>query len=718
MALTILSVAYPFAVMGPGSVGGAEQILTVLEAELVSQGFDSLVVAREGSVPAGRLLASPVPSGVITDEVRDEVTRAHQANIDRAFANHAIDLVHMHGIDFHRYRIPAGVAVLVTLHLPPSWYPVEIWRLPSNYQMQCVSETQRLACPEAIREHLPVIENGVALPPADKLPTRRNYAVMLARICPEKNLHEGMDAARLAGVPVLLAGEAFPYAEHLQYLHEQIEPRLGEGARLLGPVGGAEKTRLLARARCLLLPTTAPETSSLAAMEAFAVGTPVVAYRSGAIPEIVEDGRTGFLVDDVSGMAAAIERVGEIDPAECRRVVASRFPLSRMVQGYTELYGQMLGKTSRSSEHTSAELARNEESRTHPDASDGVAGARAANSTLTLAVLTKTCELEALVPEWTSLWQADRRATPFGSPEWLLPWWRHVGVGELFTVTIRGGGDDRLIGLLPMYVYTQPKDGERHLLLLGAGTSDYLDGLFASNAEAERIAEAALGELARHRDRWDRAFLHQLRENSPLLAWARRAGWKSFHSDPCSSVQVEGWARLPAKIRLNSGRYRRRAEARGRLSFTCAATADEAKGSLDDLIALHAKRWQDDGVLTSSAVQQHHRESVPRLREAKLLAMLSLKLDGRTVAVLYALLDPPLRAREGGERRMYSYLIGFDPEYGDLSPGTLLLSYAFDQCEAGGITRLDMLRGGEGYKHLWGAVLEPTFGFELPEPRS
>ena len=99
------------------------------------------------------------------------------------------------------------------------------------------------------------------------------------------------------------------------------------GVKLVGAVGGAEKERLLRGAQCLLLPTLAPETSSLVAMEAAAAGTPVVAYRSGAVPEVVEDGVTGFLVDGVEAMARAIGRVGEIDREACRRVARERFSL-------------------------------------------------------------------------------------------------------------------------------------------------------------------------------------------------------------------------------------------------------------------------------------------------------------------------------------------------------------------------------------------------------
>ena len=340
---TILSVAFPFAEMGERAVGGAEQVLTSLEGSLVQRGWGSVVVARAGSEPAGELIATAVPEGVITDEVREVVTRRHQAGIDRALARGGIDLVHMHGIDFASYRIPESVPVLVTLHLPPGWYPEGIWPERRNVRLVCVSEAQRRACPARVRERLGVVGNGVSMEGDQRLSENfGEYVLMLSRICPEKNLHTGIDAARRAGVPVVLAGEVFPYEAHLRYFREEIEPRLGDGVTLVGAVGGAQKSRLLREARCLLLPTLAPETSSLVAMEAAAEGTPVVAYRSGAVPEVVEDGVTGLLVDGVEEMAQAIGRVGAIDRERCRAVARERFSLKRMVDGYEQTYGEML----------------------------------------------------------------------------------------------------------------------------------------------------------------------------------------------------------------------------------------------------------------------------------------------------------------------------------------------------------------------------------------
>jgi glycosyltransferase involved in cell wall biosynthesis len=130
----------------------------------------------------------------------------------------------------------------------------------------------------------------------------------------------------------------FGYAAHRDYFDAEIRPRLDRRRRFLGPLGFRAKRRLLAAARCLAVPSLAPETSSLVAMEALACGTPVVAFPSGALAEIVEPGRTGFLVSDEREMAAAMLEAGRLDPAACREAALERFSVERMTSRYLERY--------------------------------------------------------------------------------------------------------------------------------------------------------------------------------------------------------------------------------------------------------------------------------------------------------------------------------------------------------------------------------------------
>lgn len=343
MRLTVLSIAYPFAPTRPNAVGGAERILSDLDAALVERGHVSLIAACEGSNPAGELFAAHVPEGEIDEAARRTATSNLQAAIDRARETRRIDLIHMHGFDFHQYRLPENVPALVTLHLPPSWYPAEIWRrYAGRVAFQFVSESQRGSAPPEFRD-APVIANGVSAPALAHV-RKRDFAVAMGRICPEKNQHAALEAAARAGVRVLLAGHVFPYAEHVTYFHEKVEPLLSRGGnRFLGPLAPQGKWRVLASARCLLHPTLAPETSSLVAIEALAAGTPVIAYPSGALPEIVEHGVNGFLAAGVEEMAAAIANCDRIQPEACRRT-AHRFSLDRMVRSYFALYEKLAGE--------------------------------------------------------------------------------------------------------------------------------------------------------------------------------------------------------------------------------------------------------------------------------------------------------------------------------------------------------------------------------------
>jgi glycosyltransferase involved in cell wall biosynthesis len=353
MKLSVLSIAYPLAPVGPDAAGGSEQILTQLDRTLVRLGHRSTVIACEGSRTAGELVAMPLPPGPLDQAVHAAAQERYRDAIRAVLQRSTFDVIHMHSLDFHRYLPPEGPPILVTLHLPPDWYPPEIFEpvRPQTW-LHCVSASQECACPRS-PALLPHIANGV---PVEQLQThvgRRDYALALGRICPEKGFALAIDAATEAGVPIITAGEVFPYRAHQEYFRNELQPRLdGHARRFVGPVGLARKRRLMGGARCLLVPSLVNETSSLVSMEALACGTPVIAFRSGALPEIVEHGRTGFLVNDVHEMAAAIRRAGEIDPEVCRRAARQRFSADRMIGQYLNRYEMLAALAKRASSYT------------------------------------------------------------------------------------------------------------------------------------------------------------------------------------------------------------------------------------------------------------------------------------------------------------------------------------------------------------------------------
>lgn len=342
--LTVLSVAYPLTPVGPDAVGGSEQILTLMDSALTRAGHRSLVVACEGSKCTGRLIPTPRWTGTITPEVRGWAQEQHRIAIEQALKRFDPDVIHMHSLDFWTYLPSGSIPVLTTLHLPPDWYPPRIFRVRrANYYLNGVSQTQTANCPTRSKL-LPYIDNGVDIERLTISLSKQDFALALGRICPEKGLHQAIDAAKFAGVPMLLAGQVYRYETHQQYFEEELAPRLDARRRFIGPAGFRKKRRLLTQARCLLIPSLVAETSSLVAMEALSCGTPVIAYPSGALPEIVEDGVTGFIVSDEREMASAIRAVRFLDGETCRRRARERFSAARMTARYIERYFEMIRK--------------------------------------------------------------------------------------------------------------------------------------------------------------------------------------------------------------------------------------------------------------------------------------------------------------------------------------------------------------------------------------
>jgi CelD/BcsL family acetyltransferase involved in cellulose biosynthesis len=657
MTLTVLSVAYPLAPVGPDAVGGAEQILSQLDRALAADGHRSLVIACEGSQTAGVLISTgPVPGELSKDVRRAARFRTLEA-LRGALQDRRIDVIHVHGVDFWSYLPETDVPILATLHLPPSWYPAEIFQPQENLFMHCVSVDQRESCPAAARL-LPDIPNGVSI--AGDLEPKECYALSMGRICPEKGFHVAAEAARLAGVPFILAGEVFGYEAHRSYFERQLRPLLQGDASFTGPVYGERKRLLLARARCVLVPSLVPETSSLVALEAMAAGTPVIAFPSGALRGLVQHGKTGFLAGSAAEMADAIGRVGEISPADCREYAAEHYSLERMTGRYLDVYRTLRGVERRS--YTIP--ARKPEVRLEG--------------------------FETIVPEWRRLFQASAHATPFQSPDWLQPWWDCCGSGDPTIVTIRYRGE--LIGLAPLYI------AGGTVRFLGSSISDYGDAI-AAPAWDQIVADSVIDALSSLESQWTLCDLDELRLTSPLLLARMPARYQVTvaASSICPQVDLRE-SHLSRKARRNLDSARRRLEQEFRDVRFETLRDDDAGNFVEEFVRLHEARWRErdqPGVLADAAVKNFHRAAIPRLQRQGLARLHVLRSGDRTLSVLYCLAHA---------QTLYYYLGGFDPSVGRLGPGSLLIDYAMDQARREGLETMDFLRGAECYKYVWGAV--------------
>ena len=338
--MTVLSVAYPLAPVGPGVAGGAEQVLWSIERALADGGCRSIVIAAQGSEVSAELIETPVFDGEITDEIRRKSQAAHLRAIEEALQRYSIDLIHFHGLDFYAYLPGENVPMLATLHLPISFYPQSIFAL-DNVVLNCVSRAQANSARHI--KNLPVVLNGIPTQQYRTCSQKQDFLLWLGRICPEKGVHIALQVAHRLDMPLMLAGMVGPYKDHQTYFSDCVKPLLDHKRQYIGPVGLETKAALLSAARCLLIPSLVAETSSLVAMEAISSGTAVVAFNSGALPEVVDHGETGYIVNSEDQMIEAIRCIDEISPEICRSRASARFDVRQMVSGYLDLYASLRG---------------------------------------------------------------------------------------------------------------------------------------------------------------------------------------------------------------------------------------------------------------------------------------------------------------------------------------------------------------------------------------
>ena len=381
MSLTVFINAGPWLPVPPSGYGGVENLLVYLINELRGRGHRVILgtvgqsrIEVERQVSRYRQGQHPRIDGPYCDGV--SVALAHmQRVLDTIRATPEIDVVH----DFLEIVGPSTLAELE--HGPPVLHTLQwnLWQQRDFYRhfegrgrvwFNGISEPQmRAARGNLLRSSLAVVHNGVDVDDFTYRERKDDYAITLARFTYDKGQDVAARVCARLGMPLQMAGTVgglaspeqlagelakrfspFHHYKDVQYYRRAVQPHEDpdRGIAWIGSVGGDAKRALVAGARALLMPIRWEEPFGMAVIEALASGTPVVAMRRGAMPLIVEHGRTGFLADDERQFAGYLRRVGdEIDPAACRRSVRERFSAAAMAERYVRRYEEVIERAAK-----------------------------------------------------------------------------------------------------------------------------------------------------------------------------------------------------------------------------------------------------------------------------------------------------------------------------------------------------------------------------------
>jgi len=257
---------------------------------------------------------------------------------------HEFDLIHDHtGYSGTAFGSLIDGPVLCTLHGDFNKANIEFYsHFAQDVYYNAISEAQRLSYPSL--NYKPTVYNAIEIEKCTYSSEKEDFLLWLSRVNWQKAPELAIEAAKKLDMRLVMAGKIDPGGDR-RFFEKKVLPHIdGERVIFLGEVTEDQKRDLMSRARCFLFPIQWAEPFGLVMPEALASGTPVVAWRNGAAPEIVEDGVTGFLVESLDEMVAAVERIGEIDPARCREEAVRRFSPQRMAADYVAIYHEMLGE--------------------------------------------------------------------------------------------------------------------------------------------------------------------------------------------------------------------------------------------------------------------------------------------------------------------------------------------------------------------------------------
>jgi glycosyltransferase involved in cell wall biosynthesis len=332
----------PYFDVPPAAYGGVESVVADLADGLVEEGHRVFLIGA--GKPGTRAEFIPVWDRIVPERLGEpypEVMHAIATRraIQRLVAEVGLDVVHEHTfagpLNAPVYR-GLGLPTVVTVHGPVQGDPYRYYaELGTDVYLVAISQRQRTLAPEL--NWVGTVYNALRLDTWPFRTDKEDFALFLGRFHPDKAPHVALDAAHAVGLPLVLAGKCAEPLEK-QYFEEEIQPRLTDGDRVFGVADAAAKRDLLSRARCLLFPVQWEEPFGMVMIEAMACGTPVVALRAGAVPEVVQQGVTGLICDTPAELPTALREVTRLNPAACRARVARRFSAQEMARGYEQAY--------------------------------------------------------------------------------------------------------------------------------------------------------------------------------------------------------------------------------------------------------------------------------------------------------------------------------------------------------------------------------------------
>ena len=338
--MRIAVIAPPWTPVPPPLYGGIELVVDRLAVGFQKAGHEVLLFTTgESTCPVPRAWtlkeAEHQRIGMVVPELR-HIMAAYDAVQE-------YDIVHDHSVmgPVYAQQFP-DLPVVTTVHGPFNEELTDLYgRIAARVPLIAISHAQSKPVPQIPIAR--VIHHGLD---ADAFPVgagEGGYFLFLGRMSPDKGAHRATEICYKAGVPLLMAAKMREPWEH-EYFDANVRPYLNDQIRYLGEVAHEEKLELLANARGLIFPIRWNEPFGMVMIEAMACGTPVLAFPEGAAPEVVDDGKTGFLCADEAEMIDAVRRVDQINRADCRAAVEGYFSADRMVAEHVELFDEILAK--------------------------------------------------------------------------------------------------------------------------------------------------------------------------------------------------------------------------------------------------------------------------------------------------------------------------------------------------------------------------------------